>query len=1329
MKQWQEKLAGISSIKKVFSSGVILTLVTGIVCSAIAFAVVWDLEKKKIAQEFEQDGADIVASIERSIETNLQNLESIVGLYNASENVTRQEFQEFTNPYLANNSAIQALEWIPRVADGERKAYEQAAREDGFVNFEITEQNTNRQIVKAKSRNEYFPVYFVEPYQGNEAALGFDLASNPAWLEALQLARDTDKAIATAPITLVQKSDLPKKGFLVFSPIYQHNTLTDSVADRRQNLAGFALGVFTIGDIVQGALHYLQPKDIDVVLINESAPPEDRIFYTSSSLTPEAIEANNSHPDIYHHQKLNVAEQQWLIVTHPSSAYILQRTTWHPLGVLGGGMLLTIILSSYIRERIAVEEALRTKELQLEERIKQRTRDLQEAETKYRHIFDNVAEGIFICTLDGKYINVNPALARIYGYDSPQNLIAEIDNIEQQLFVNPEDWRELTAALKLHQTVTNFECQVYRADGSTIWISTNIHLFCDRHKQATYYEGTVIDITVRKQAENSLRQSNNLLRGISQAQSRFIKDVEPAILFDGLLENLLQITDSEYGFIGEVFYTEAGEPYVEEAYMKMRGKPYLKTHAITNIAWNEETRKFYEENAPQGMEFHNLNTLFGAVMVTGKPVIANNPSTDPRRGGLPPGHPPLNAFLGLPFYSRDSFLGMVGVANRPNGYDRALVDYLEPFLATCSNIIEATRSEQKRQQTEEALRESEERYRQIVETANEGIWLLNANVQTSFVNPRVMQMLGYTRDEILNHSLFDFLDKSDREIEEIAAHKIFSLQPGMTENYDLQFCRKDGSKLWAIVSFSSIFDRNSQHIGTLAMITDISDRKRVEIELAEAKYLAEVASRTKSHFLANMSHELRTPLNGILGSVRLLQSNLKALSSGVHVSTANCQKGLETIERSGTHLLNLIEDILEFAQIETAPVKLYSASIHLATFLAEISAIVNSQAMAKGLTFTSEIPHNLPLGIEVDRPRLKQVLIELFNNAIKFTERGRITFRMVIIDYCEFMAAQSSIGISLQDYTTLRFEVIDTGIGIDSEQLTKIFQPFEQLGELHNKAAGTGLGLTIAQQLLRLMNSDLKVTSSLGMGSTFWFDLTLPVVKNTAIEKRTKIDFIVGYQGKKRRLLIADDRAENRLSLLNLLEPLGFEVFVAENGQQEIELAQKVKPDLILTDLIMPIKTGFEAVEELRQIPYFNHIPIIAISSSVLDTNSEQTQIAGCDAFLAKPIEKQKLLTLLQKYLHLSWIERGNPESIAANANNSAPETFDLITPPIEDLETLYKLAMLGSMKKIRQWAIALEELDAQYKPFADRLKELSQNFQEKAIVNLVEQYLHQEPK
>ncbi len=1182
MKQWPEKLAGISRIKRAFSYGLVLTFGTGIVCSLIAFAIVWDLEKKKIAQEFEQDGAEIAASIERSIEKNLQNLESIVGLYNASENVTRQEFQQFTKNYLATNPEIQALEWIPRVVDEAREAYEQAARLEELTQFEITEQDDRQQLIRAKSRPEYFPVYFVEPYQGNEAALGFDLASNPTRLQALQLARDTGQAIATDPITLVQKSNLPKQGFLVFSPIYRKNEPTDSVAAHRQNLAGFALGVFMIADLVEGALDYLQAKEIDVVLVNESAPPEDRLFYTSnSSLTLEAIEAKSSHQRLYHHHQLNVAEQQWLIVTQPRSEYILQRANWQPWGVLGSGMLITLILCCYIRERIAVEETLRTKELQLEERVQQRTRELQEAEGKYRHIFDNVAEGIFICTLDSQYINVNPALASIYGYDSPQQLMSERDKIEKGLFVNLKDWQKLTAALDLQGAVTNFECQVYRADGSKIWISTNIHRFGEGQKPTNYYEGTVIDITFRKQAEDSLRQSNNLLRGITLAQSRLIEDAEPTILFDGLLENLLQITDSEYGFIGEVFYTEGGEPYVEEAYMKMRGQPYLKTHAITNIAWNEETRQFYAENAPQGMEFHNLNTLFGAVIVTGKPVIANNPSTDPRRGGLPPGHPPLNAFLGLPFYSREGFLGMVGIANRPNGYDRALVDYLEPFLATCSNIIEASRSEKKRQQAEVALKESEESYRSIVETANEGIWLLDANGNTNFVNPRVGQMLGYQPEQLLGQSIFTFIEPKNRKI---MAKKLANLLEAKQDCYDCQFCHQDGSAVWVLVSASPMFTLKAQYIGILLMMTDISDRKRAEIELAAAKYRAEAASQAKSQFIASMSHELRTPLNGILGSVKLLQRDLAQVNITTLRDFSHFQKNLTTIENSGRHLLGIIDDILDFSQIERRQLILAPAPIYLPTFFSEIFTIVRVKAAKKGLQFKSELLGDLPSGIEADRQRLKQTLLNLLDNAVKFTDCGQVTFRVSTSTHSK--AINSSRNNSLK----LRFEVIDTGIGIAPEKLNQIFQAFEQANPTESWLEGTGLGLAISQQLIELMGSKLQVTSQLGSGTTFWFEVSFPIPR---IDRGT-------------------------------------------------------------------------------------------------------------------PIPHQAPNTTINK----------SDDKIKASK---------LIVPPPQQLEDLYELAMLGSMKKIREWAISLEKLDQKYQPFASQLQELAQSFQEKAILNLVEQYISQE--
>jgi GAF domain-containing protein len=201
---------------------------------------------------------------------------------------------------------------------------------------------------------------------------------------------------------------------------------------------------------------------------------------------------------------------------------------------------------------------------------------------------------------------------------------------------------------------------------------------------------------------------SRLLGAITTAQAQLVGVVEPDSLFDGLLRALLDLTDSEYGFIGETLRTANGDPY-------------LKTHAITNIAWNQETRRFYEDNAPNGLEFYNLKTLFGTVLTDEVPVIANSPATDPRRGGLPDGHPPLLAFLGLPLRSGGQMIGMAGVANRPDGYDEQLVQDLEPFLQTCSNAIFALRADTAREQAEDDLVDEQERLRAILDGAYEAI--------------------------------------------------------------------------------------------------------------------------------------------------------------------------------------------------------------------------------------------------------------------------------------------------------------------------------------------------------------------------------------------------------------------------------------------------------------------------------------------------------------------------------------------------------------------------------------------------------------------------------
>lgn len=483
-------------------------------------------------------------------------------------------------------------------------------------------------------------------------------------------------------------------------------------------------------------------------------------------------------------------------------------------------------------------------------------------------------------------------------------------------------------------------------------------------------------------------------------------------------------------------------------------------------------------------------------------------------------------------------------------------------------------------------------------------------------------------------------------------------------------------------------------------------------ELQEAKNVAEAANHAKSKFLSNMSHELRTPLNGILGYAQILRRDRSLTPKQI--------KGIHTIYDSGSHLLTLINDILDLSKIEAGKLELVTTDIHLRNFVQGIVGIMTMQAQLKNLEFDYRIQSSIPVGIKADEKRLRQILLNLLGNAIKFTDYGKVTLNITVIP----AATATKVKLPAINQTILRFEVIDTGVGINNQQIAKIFQPFEQVGDVKRRIAGTGLGLSITRQLVELMAGKLQVESKLGQGSRFWVDISFPVVQK-AIARESSLEtkpLIIGYKGSRRQILIADDHEANRLVLLNMLQPLGFEIFIATNGQQEVELAQKIKPDCILTDLVMPIKTGLEAIKEIRQIPQLQQVIIIAISASIL--NYEDSQSLGCEAFLAKPVAEDKLLSLLQQHLSLSWLYENLTTRNLSPLTDKTAKAQNLVVPPVKELESLYELAMFGSMRKIRQWAITLKELDAKYEPFSTKVKAFADSFEEKAIISLVEQYL-----
>ena len=500
---------------------------------------------------------------------------------------------------------------------------------------------------------------------------------------------------------------------------------------------------------------------------------------------------------------------------------------------------------------------------------------------------------------------------------------------------------------------------------------------------------------------------------------------------------------------------------------------------------------------------------------------------------------------------------------------------------------------------------------------------------------------------------------------------------------------------WLVLTHKSrLVAQEESNRQTRLLMREIESHRRTDEQLQKAKQAADQANQAKSRYISAISHELRTPLNSILGYAQILD--------GDQAIPANRRQGVSVIRESGEHLLSLIEGTLDIARIESGKLSLDVKPLAFPEFLAGIVGMLELQARAKGLAFHYQPIGELPAAVRADQRRLRQILINILGNAVKFTARGAVTLR---VKY------QSEIA---------HFEVEDTGPGIPADELGRIFEPFSRGRTAAGATGGTGLGLTIARMLTDLMGGELTVDSAPGRGSRFRVRLFLPHLTAAQTMDARPAARRVGYVGARRRILIVDNETADRELLASVLEPLGFDLARAASGQECLELAPGFRPHLIFMDLAMPGLDGWETIRRLRAAG-FDDAEIAIISANAFDKGLDNEVGIGPDEFFTKPVRMDELLDWIGRRLALEWVFATATETPPAPPP-AAPAPWTL--PPVDQLRALAAQVDLGFPRGIQARLDEIEALDAGHREFVAAMRQLAGRFQFDAMREILRQGL-----
>jgi PAS domain S-box-containing protein len=927
--------------------------------------------------------------------------------------------------------------------------------------------------------------------------------------------------------------------------------------------------------------------------------------------------------------------------------------------------------------RKQAEEELRKHRDHLEELVKERTTKLQEeiaerkqteealkaSEEKYRILVENAAEGVLVIQENMiRFVNLR-------GLEILGRLENEILGCSGLEFIHPEDQQKLreihARRMRGEPAPHEYEYRILNKEGNVRWLHANTVSIEWAGLPAALV--LVTDTTKRKQAEEALRESEEQFRmiaeqsvlGIAIIQENRVKYINKAYA-NMIGYSINEILSWGPGKMLSTVHPEDRALVAEQVRKKERNEPsYIVHYEYRAIHRNGEikTISIYSKSIPYKGRYADF-------------VIAND-ITEHKR-----------------------------VEEELRKHREHLEELVEERTTELQILNENLTWEiHERRQTEKALAEERNLLRTLIDNLPDHIYVKDAESRFQLANWATARTMGVTTpNDLIGKTDFDFYPKEMAEQYYANERAVIESGKPLLNQEEMNMDRETGTSIWYLTSTVPYLDSQGNFVGILGIARDITEHKRMDETLQKAKEAAEAANQAKSRFLANMSHELRTPMNAILGFTQLMERD--------PTFPDKHKEYLGVISRGGEHLLELINDVLELSKIEAGQSLLNKATFNLYDMLNSLEEMIHIRADKKGLQLSFEWTPDVPQYITADERKLRQILINLLGNAVKFTDEGSVMLRVSYRgketgrwgDREMGRQGETEIGrgevlpsIILSPHPPISptphliFEIEDTGLGIAPEEMDTLFDAFTQAQSGHKAQEGTGLGLALSRQFVQLMGGDINVSSQIGQGTTFTFDIQIELAEGSEIQLQQPTRRIIGLEPHQRatdggpyRILIVDDHVESRRFLRILLEEVGFSVQEAANGKQAIELYKNWQPHLIWMDMRMPVMDGYEATKRIREVEsrkskvkgdnsefqvsnFKFQTPIIALTSSAFEENRATVLEIGCDDFLRKPFREEGIFEVLHKHLDIRFVYEEEKQSTIDNPFDYAQDRLQSI--------------------------------------------------------------------